>query len=60
MHHPDGMLWIRGPGRQPGERSEKVSLTRIAPTIIDMYGLEPPAYMQGQPLAAPGREPVSA
>ena len=60
MHHPDGMLWIRGPGRVPGEQSEKVPLTRLAPTILDMYGLKAPDYMRGEPLAAPGREPVAA
>lgn len=60
MHHPDGMLWIRGPGRQPGERPEKVALNRVAPSILDMYGVEAPDYMRGEPLAVPGREPVAA
>jgi len=60
MHHPAGMLWIRGPGREPGERSEKVPLTAIAPTILDMYGLEAPDSMRGKPLSAGGREPVAA
>ena len=59
MHHPDGMLWIRGPGHVPGERPEKVPLTAIAPTILDMYGLDAPAYMSGTPLAG-GRRPVAA
>ena len=60
MHHPDGMLWIRGPGLEPGERSEKIPLTRIAPTILAMYGVEAPAHMRGEPLPARGREPVAA
>jgi Type I phosphodiesterase / nucleotide pyrophosphatase len=51
MHHPDGMLWIRRPGRAHSEHPGKVPLTAIAPTILGFYGLEPPAYMQGEPVA---------
>lgn len=60
MHHPDGMLWIRGPGRAPGERDEKVALTAIAPTILDLYGVDAPSYMSGEPLPAPGRRVIAA
>jgi hypothetical protein len=58
MHHPDGMLWIRTPGQGHAEHSEKVPLARIAPTILGMYGVEPPAYMRAEPLAE--REPLAA
>jgi hypothetical protein len=52
MHHRDGMLWIRRPGEAPAVHSEKVSLTAIAPTILDMYGIEPPATMRGPALGS--------
>jgi hypothetical protein len=45
MHHPDGMLWVRTPDRRHVEHSGKVPLTSIAPTILEMYGLEVPAHM---------------
>ena len=51
MHHRDGMLWIRRPHGDHGELSGKVPLTAIAPTILGMYGLDPPAYMRGAALA---------
>jgi hypothetical protein len=57
MHHPDGMLWIRRPGAGRSEApGGKVPLTAIAPTILGMYGLDPPDYMRGEMLA----EPVAA
>jgi len=59
MHHRDGMLWIRKPGQQPSVHDEKVSLTTIAPTILDMYGVEPPASMRDAVLDS-GPRPVAA
>jgi len=50
MHHPDGMLWIRRPQAHHREHAEKVSLTAIAPTILDLLRLEKPSQMQGQSL----------
>jgi hypothetical protein len=47
MHHPDGMLWIRTPERRQHIHSDKASLTSIAPTILSMFGIDPPAYMKG-------------
>jgi len=58
MHHPDGMLWIRTPDRRHGEHAEKVPLVAIAPTILQMYGIDQPAYMKGEALRR--REPVAA
>jgi hypothetical protein len=45
MHHPDGMLWVRRPERRHAEHTGKLPLTSIAPTILEMFGLEVPAYM---------------
>jgi hypothetical protein len=46
MHHPDGLLWIRRPDRGHEVHQEKVALTRVAPTILDMYSLPAPSYMR--------------
>ena len=40
MHHPDGMLWVRGPERKHRDHPEKASLTIIAPMILKMFGLQ--------------------
>ncbi|HSD25237.1 MAG TPA: hypothetical protein VLB79_13030 [Solirubrobacterales bacterium] len=50
MHHPDGMLWIRHPGRSHSEHPGKVPLTAVAPTVLSMYGIDQPDYMH-EPLA---------
>jgi hypothetical protein len=52
MHHPDGILWIRHPHRLHVARREKVGLASIAPTILEMLGIEKPEYMKGQSLLA--------
>ncbi len=46
MHHPDGMLWIRKPDRAHRVHTDKLPLTRIAPMILDMFSIAPPATMQ--------------
>jgi hypothetical protein len=50
-HHPDGLMWIRAPGRQPGKRESKVPLVDVAPTILEMLGVEVPAHLAGEPVA---------
>ena len=50
MHHPDGILWIRHPHRAHTVHREKVGLVSIAPTILEMLGIEKPEYMKGQSL----------
>jgi len=50
MHHPDGLLWIRKPERTHRVVDETVPLTAIAPTLLRMFSIEPPAHMRGQPL----------
>ncbi|MGH2952418.1 MAG: hypothetical protein ACRDK9_00150 [Solirubrobacterales bacterium] len=51
-HHPDGMMWIRAPGRRHSLRAEKVPLVSVAPTILEMFDAAAPAYMAGEPVAA--------
>jgi hypothetical protein len=46
MHHPDGMLWIRLPDRSHAVARDKVALASVAPTILHMLNLTPPASMQ--------------
>ncbi len=58
MHHPDGMLWIRGADRRHEVHPDKVPLTSVAPTILRMLGHEPPATMRGAALDGSG--PVAA
>jgi hypothetical protein len=53
MHHPDGILWIRHPERAHFVHLEKVALTSIAPTILEMLGIEQPDYMKGRSLFCP-------
>jgi hypothetical protein len=47
MHHPDGILWIRHPARTHKVHSERVPLLSVAPTILDLLGIEKPQYMPG-------------
>jgi hypothetical protein len=48
IHHPDGMMWIRTPTRRHTVHHEKIPLVSVAPTIVEMFGVEPPAYMTGR------------
>lgn len=48
FHHPQGMLWIgTGAHRVAGDN---VPLTDVAPTLLRLFGVPQPHYMQGQPL----------
>jgi hypothetical protein len=49
MHHPDGMLWIRYPDHTHQRHTEKIPLTSIAPTILDLFGVSA-AHMLGRSL----------
>lgn len=49
MHHPDGILWIRRPDRVHRDGG-RVPLKAVAPTLLAMQGVEPPAYMTGEVL----------
>jgi len=46
MHHPDGILWIRSPGRAHKVHAEPVPLLAVAPTILDLLGIDTPEYMR--------------
>jgi hypothetical protein len=46
MQHPDGMLWIRRPGRQHAEHAQKVPLSAVAPTLLDLLGIPKPTSMK--------------
>lgn len=50
MHHPDGILWIRTPGARPATHEAKVPLRDIAPTLLNLFGIDKPGYMSGQVL----------
>jgi hypothetical protein len=54
-HHPDGVLWIRTDGMHR-ILDEKVSLTSIAPTILNFFRVPQPNTMHGQPLSFFERE----
>jgi hypothetical protein len=47
-HHPHGCFWVTSP--TPGRHEGTVSLTAIAPTLLQLYGVEAPAYMKDLPL----------
>lgn len=51
MHHPDGILWIRKPGVEPELHPGKVPLLDVAPTILNLFGIQKPMYMRGSPLS---------
>jgi hypothetical protein len=55
MHDSDGILWIRYPDLAHRIHSEKAALTSIAPTILDLFQVEPPAHMKGRSLLATRR-----
>ncbi|HEY6359902.1 MAG TPA: hypothetical protein VIX63_02295 [Vicinamibacterales bacterium] len=57
MHHPDGMLWIRTPFRQHAVHTQHVPLAAIAPTILEHFGLQRPAYMSA-PVGEWSRAPL--
>jgi hypothetical protein len=50
MHHGDGFLWLRLPNRDHRVAQEKVPLRSVAPTILKLLGLAPPASMSADPL----------
>lgn len=47
-HHPDGVLWVRNGRHRLIE--EKVALTSIAPSVLQFFGVAPPAHMKGETL----------
>jgi bisphosphoglycerate-independent phosphoglycerate mutase (AlkP superfamily) len=39
-------LWIREPARRHSHHAEKVPLAAVAPTLLDLLGIEKPASMK--------------
>jgi predicted AlkP superfamily phosphohydrolase/phosphomutase len=50
-HAEEGLFILAGPGIPPGERYYGAQLMDIAPTLLELAGLEVPADMQGRPLS---------
>jgi predicted AlkP superfamily phosphohydrolase/phosphomutase len=51
-HAQDGIVILAGPGVEPGPR-EGMHLLDVAPTVLDLLGLDAPASMRGRSLLAP-------
>lgn len=45
MHHPHGILWIRGLDRRHSVTPGTMPLRSVCPTILEMFGLTPTAEM---------------
>lgn len=58
MHHPDGLLWIREPGRRPSRHAEKVPLSAVAPTLLELLGMPKPSAMKGSSVLGPAGQPA--
>jgi hypothetical protein len=43
-HHPDGCFWVQS--SSPRIVEEKIPLTSVAPTLLRLFGVEPPSYMK--------------
>ena len=54
-HAQDGLLIMAGPGVEPGQADE-MSLLDVAPTVLELLGLEPLPAMRGTSLLRPGVE----
>ncbi|MGH7594429.1 MAG: hypothetical protein ACRELE_11360, partial [Gemmatimonadales bacterium] len=51
MHHPDGILWIRGADHRHRVHAERIPLRAVAPTVLAMFGIDAAAeHMSAQPL----------
>jgi hypothetical protein len=50
MHHPDGILWIRLQRKDHRMNEQKVPLLSLAPTLLDLFSVSAPDYMQGESL----------
>ncbi len=50
MHHPDGILWIRGKDRRHFVHGEKIPLRSVAPTLLAMFGIDAREWMPSEPL----------
>lgn len=46
MHHPDGMFWVRIPGRRGRRHDQKEPLAAVAPTLLNLLDLPAPGHMR--------------
>ena len=53
-HAQDGLLIMAGPGVEPGA-AEGMHLLDVAPTVLDLLGIEPPEAMRGRSLLGTAR-----
>ncbi|WP_432352018.1 alkaline phosphatase family protein [Sporosarcina sp. A2] len=44
------ILYASGPGISPGELSDRITMTDIAPSLYDLLGLQAPDFVDGQPI----------
>ena len=51
-HHPDGIFLLAGPGVRPTRTLPGLSVTDVAPTVLDALGLPVPQDMDGDPVLA--------
>jgi hypothetical protein len=51
-HHPDGCFWVQSSA--PRIVEEKIPLTSVAPTLLGLFGVEPPSYMKQSPVLLSG------
>jgi hypothetical protein len=48
-HHPDGCFWVQS--THPRHVRDKVPLTAVAPTILQLFDVDAPPYMKEPPVA---------
>jgi len=51
MHHPDGILWIRGAERRHHAHNGRIPLRDVAPTILGLFGVDAAEWMSGRPVS---------
>jgi len=49
IHHPDGMFWVRMADRVHADGG-RVPLTAVAPTLLSLFDVAPPATMRSEPV----------
>jgi arylsulfatase A-like enzyme len=50
-HRPEGILILAGSGVQRGARLAEAQITDVAPTLLHLLGLPPPASLDGRVLS---------
>ena len=58
-HAQEGLLILAAPGVEPGPR-EGMHLLDVAPTVLELLGIDAPATMRGRSLLAPAARSASA